>query len=408
MRKLITFLGKGKYDETTYRWDKLEYTTRYFAEAVANWLRPDCVYVLLTPEAEADEKKHWPNLKERLEARRFAIVPIRIPGGQDASELWQIFQAIERQVVKEGDELIFDITHGYRSLPILFLLVVAYLRQIRGVQLLHILYGAYDARDMEKNISPVYEITPLVSLLDWLTAAKIFMTTGDGRELAGLIRTISNLPQQQEGLATPFEELSTLLMLNRVPNIPSAARHFTHAVEATAAVELPVQARPLTSILQHISKTYENISKPDDAESEMHLVAWYYDKGHMLQAATLAGEFLVNLVIRATKPDRLSREHARSAVSRTIERFLTGKKPTNEQDKDLEDVRAFLEKFANDHEEAYEKYKSAWSELRDIRNDLAHCGYREKVAKPDEISEKLKTHIDNLSAILDAVRSIRV
>jgi len=405
MRKLITFLGTGDYKPTLYQWGKREYVTSFFPQAVVAWTKPDEAWFLLTDEAE--EHKNWRMAQVMLQGAT-RVKYKKIPDGRTEDEMWRTFSIINDEIVQENDAVIFDITHGLRSLPVFFLLTVAYLKQLKSIKIEHMLYAAFELADKKTAEAPVFDLTPFVNLLDWLTAAKIFMTTGDGRELAGLIRTISNLPQQQEGLATPFEELSTLLMLNRVPNIPSAARHFTHAVEATAAVELPVQARPLTSILQHISKTYENISKPDDAESEMHLVAWYYDKGHMLQAATLAGEFLVNLVIRATKPDRLSREHARSAVSRTIERFLTGKKPTNEQDKDLEDVRAFLEKFANDHEEAYEKYKSAWSELRDIRNDLAHCGYREKVAKPDEISEKLKTHIDNLSAILDAVRSIRV
>jgi hypothetical protein len=71
-------------------------------------------------------------------------------------------------------------------------------------------------------------------------------------------------------------------------------------------------------------------------------------------------------------------------------------------------VRAFLEKFADALPEAYEKYKLAWKDIREVRNDLAHCGYRKESAAPSEIMEKLDTHFANLREIHDAVRSMQL
>lgn len=405
MRKLITFLGTGDYRPTIYKWENHEYVTSFFPQAVVEWTKPDEAWFLLTDEAE--KHKNWRMAQLMLKGAT-RVRHKKIPDGRTESEMWETFSIISDEIVQENDIVIFDITHGLRSLPVLFLLTVAYLKQLRLVKIEHMLYAAFELADPKIAETPVFDLTPFVSLLDWLTAAKIFMTTGDGRELASLIRTIPDSPQQQEGISTHLEELYTYLMLNRAPMIPGSSRQFAHAVESISGTSLSGQAKPLAAILQHISDTYQDISSPDDAESEIQLIFWYYDRRHMLQAATLAAEFLVNLVIRATKEDRLNNEYARDQVSRTIKCFLEGEKPTSATGEGKEDVRIFLDKFANACPEAYEKYKSAWKDIRGVRNDLAHCGYRKEVATPSEIMEKLDMHFANLREIHDAIRSMQL
>jgi len=401
--KLITVLGTGKYTSTKYHYHGKEpVETCFFPVAVAKWFQPDKIYVLLTKQARKPE--NWQGCKDELGliTPQENIHEVPIPEGKNEKELWEIFDEMTK-VVEEGDEIILDITHGLRSLPLLAVLAVAYLRQVCGVSQVRILYGAFEARN---NATPVFDLTPFVSLLDWLTAAKIFMTTGDGRELASLIRNIPNPSQAQENIADHLEQLYNHLILNRAPSIPNAARQFASAVESVGKTNLSGQAKPLAAILEHISDTYRDISSSDDAESEMQLISWYYERRHLLQAATLAAEFLVNLVIRNTKEDRLNREYSRIQVSRTIERFLDSEKPSSEDDKDLDDVRIFLEKFAKAHPEVFEKYKSAWKDIRKVRNDLSHCGYRKKSTKPDDIMERLGRHIDNLKEIHAAIRNL--
>jgi CRISPR-associated Csx2 family protein len=405
--KLITVLGTGNYSETEYQLDHREpVKTCFFPVAVAKWFEPNEIYVLLTEQAR--NHKNWRGCKEELAQfmSEENIHEVSIPEGKSEAELWQIFDAITK-VVQEGDAIVLDITHGFRSLPLLAVLSVAYLRQVCGVSQVRILYGAFEARNPQDNSTPVFDLTPFVSLLDWLTAAKMFMETGDGRELARLIRTIPDLPQQQDDISTHLENLYTYLMLNRAQSIPDSLRQFTQSVEAISSTNLSGQAKPLAAILQHIIDTYKDINNPDKSESEIQLILWYYERKHMLQAATLAAEFLINLVIRATKEDRLCREHARTEVSRNIERFLDKKKSPSENDKDLKEVRDFLERFAGAHPDVYEKYRSAWKEVREVRNDLSHCGYRERFADPDEVIEKLNTHFANLREIHDAIKNMQ-
>jgi CRISPR-associated protein DxTHG motif len=117
--KLITFLGITSYDEIEYRWNDLSYKTKFVQEAFVHWLKPEVTCVLLTEKAR---ETHWNNLCQRLQEHT-QTVAIDIPDGKRESELWQIFTAIS-DAVHEGDEIAFDITHGFRSLPVLALLTL--------------------------------------------------------------------------------------------------------------------------------------------------------------------------------------------------------------------------------------------------------------------------------------------
>jgi CRISPR-associated Csx2 family protein len=91
--------------------------------------------------------------------------------------------------VQEGDEIVFDITHGFRSLPMIAMLTIAYLKQVKGVKVQHVSTG-FDAKDEQGT--PVFDLTPFANLLDWLAAAKMFTATGDSSELGRLIQDVQD------------------------------------------------------------------------------------------------------------------------------------------------------------------------------------------------------------------------
>jgi len=102
-------------------------------------------------------------LASRLNGKT-TLRPISIPDGKDEAEIWGIFETLT-QNVNEGDSIVFDITHAFRSIPFLAMIAVSYLRAAKGIELNAIVYGAYDARIDDK--SPVFNLTPFVTLLDW-------------------------------------------------------------------------------------------------------------------------------------------------------------------------------------------------------------------------------------------------
>ncbi|MCQ3978453.1 MAG: TIGR02221 family CRISPR-associated protein, partial [Anaerolineae bacterium] len=65
----------------------------------------------MTKDAKA---KHFESLADEIsQVTRPVAAPI--PDGHSEADLWQIFEALT-QAVGEGDELVVDITNGFRSL----------------------------------------------------------------------------------------------------------------------------------------------------------------------------------------------------------------------------------------------------------------------------------------------------
>ena len=183
--KALSFLGlgpSGGYQETTYlKHDgSMSWKTHLFQEAVIQLYKPKELVIFATSEVLKDEKGYLEYLKGKF---KVDIKPI--PDGRSTDELWQIFD-VYKNVVDEGDEIILDITHAFRSLPLLVFTAAAYLRQVKDVELEHIIYGAFEARDPDKNETPIFDLTLFVELLNWTNAVNVFQLTGDARQIAAL------------------------------------------------------------------------------------------------------------------------------------------------------------------------------------------------------------------------------
>ena len=343
--KLITALGAGKYEPVTYRWNDHTYETSFVQEAFVHWLKPEVTCVLLTEKAR---ETHWNNLCQRLQGHT-QTVAIDIPDGKRESELWQIFTAIS-DAVHEGDEIAFDITHGFRSLPVLALLTIAYLKQIKQVKVRYILYGAFDAKDEQGT--PVFDLTPFADLLEWLVAAKMFTATGDSSELGRLIQEVQNdayrnrgaygenLPRALKNFGMALEEVSNDLLLARVPNLPDSIRRLAQR-QSEANTEVGQWTQPLTLLLDKIAAAYAPF-QDDSLPTQAALIRWYFKHNHIMQAMTLAREWVVSYHLHKEGRDWRSRKEREQMEKRLGESL--------QQD-------------------------SLWSKIAEIRNDLAHCGF---------------------------------
>ncbi len=110
--KLLTFLGTGNYQSTTYVWDGKECTTEFAPVASCHFLQPQQLIIFVTSDARGT---HLGKLTSQL-PEGVSVVARDIPTGQDEKELWEIFSAVAG-TVSPKEEVAFDITHGLRSFP---------------------------------------------------------------------------------------------------------------------------------------------------------------------------------------------------------------------------------------------------------------------------------------------------
>ncbi|MBF0160258.1 MAG: TIGR02221 family CRISPR-associated protein, partial [Magnetococcales bacterium] len=192
---LITFLGKAvensSYRLTRYRFDDGSISeTRYFGQALAQQQRPDRMILLGTRgsmwdvlfddlgqgnehqedrTALIDEAATSSVSEERLQRltpllERQIGLPCQlclIPYGRDAAEQVQILEVMARHV-GEQDQVIIDVTHGFRYLPMLGLLSALYLRAVKKTTIQGLYYGAMEMT--EHGETPVLRLDGLLTL----------------------------------------------------------------------------------------------------------------------------------------------------------------------------------------------------------------------------------------------------
>ena len=380
MRQIITFLGTI-IKPTTYRLGEIDYTGRVFSEALRQFVEFDRMLVCATERARVTT---WPIMESLGDPR---IVRLDIDTGQDSEELWHIFDTLTA-AVNEGDTLIFDITHGLRSLPFLVFLAAAYLKAAKRVTIEAIYYGAYELGQP----APVVDLSEFVTLLEWLTAADRFVQTGDGRPLASLLREHmppglamrDDLEERALGkglrdAAAAIEGVTLALRVTRpLETMRSAARLEAALREARDAVA--ARARPFALLAEQVRDSYAPfaLTQPLDRTHwganlrlQLAMLRWYLENGQVVQAATLAREWLVSLVAY--------RVGAASLVDRDGERF-----PVEGALNNARRVRAGEVVNRPSHRDAdlaalpaLDDLIDVWNKVIELRNDIAHVGMHE-------------------------------
>ncbi|MFS8856382.1 TIGR02221 family CRISPR-associated protein, partial [Synechococcus sp. H55.2] len=179
-KTLLTTLGTGDYTETVYCFgERRAEKTCYVAKALCQLFEIDRIILLLTEEARA---KHWSRLQEDLPPHVEKVAKA-IPEGKTEAETWAIFDVLVDSI-EPNTRLFFDITHAFRSIPLLVLLGAALLRKAKNVEIQGLYYGLYRPGQAE---TPIIDLTPALRLLDWLTATDKFISTGSALELGQLL-----------------------------------------------------------------------------------------------------------------------------------------------------------------------------------------------------------------------------
>lgn len=301
--KAISFLGFTKpgqpYRETTYHYRGEECTTPFMAEATAYFFRKeiDALLVLVTKEAE---EQNFADLEQRFNGV-LKPTPVPIPSGLNEDQLWQIFTRIGEQIAP-GDTIVFDITNGFRSLPVLAFLATSYLRVVRGATVAHMVYGAYDASVVGKT--PVFELTPFLALLDWTTATDAFLKYGRADDLTQLVQQ----HPAYKRLGATLEQLTAALQTSRPLEVMESASRLQSEIGEARRIT-PAQIQPFDLLLERIADEYtplahENPIDPKLAHEvivkQLEVIEWYIKKKLYVQALTGAREWLVSLILMYT------------------------------------------------------------------------------------------------------------
>lgn len=391
--RILTFLGVRNLDRVTYVWENRECTTELFPEALGAWFRNESPEMLVLLTDAAAQSKQWGRLQARLRDT-VRVVPQTIPAGRNENELWAIFDVLaEKMGSSPAQEIVLDITHAFRSVPVLALLALSFLRTARAVKLKHILYGAFDARDEKTNRAPVFDLSPFVGLLDWVNATDQFIQTGNASALAKLITSdapeVQPLAETVNGIAEGLHLLRPMSVMRLASLLPARS--------AAAAPHVASSTPPFATLLGRIEDAYGRfgVASPEDYAAnakeclrrQLEMIEWFYSKGQIVHALSLAREWVPSLLCYHFQVDPMNADERAD-----MELLLAGG-----VDKDRNWQSPRLAEWLR--VPCGTRLRTLWGghlNLAKLRNDVLHAGFRKN---PKDVTEIARQTTEIISAL---------
>lgn len=428
----ISVLGAGLYEkckyvsgnfcstETTF----IQLATLELLQEKTEWTSESKAYFLLTEKAEADnwevkdgrrydfkkgEYVSYIGLKQTLEE---ASIPISydivsIPDGKNEKEMWEIFEKTYN-LLEDGDELYFDLTHSFRYLPMLILVLGNYAKFLKKATVCSITYGNYESRDKSENKAPIVNLLPLSSLQDWTFATADFLKNGytdrlvelSEKGLDPLMRNAETRTDDTKRLKSFVNNLNIFaldMQTCRGLNVIDAAT--TEKIRSDMNELQNVVIPQLRPVLREVQKSIDPFNESKKVINAFNAALWCYNNQLYQQATTFLEEGVISFFCQRhgiALNDRNKRELVTSAFA--IKRLCI---PKEEWKVNNAEWFSLLEEIVSDPLMQNENLIKAFASFSELRNDYNHCGMRQSAQKPLKIKERIKQHLEIISPLLN-------
>lgn len=424
-RKYLAFLGAGPYIVCNYQFQQTETRTRFVQVALTKtlcrkWTDDDYVWVFTTAAAKQNNWFASPicenvGLVDELQQLRLPCPydQKNIPEGRSEDELWEIFDIVFKQL-HSGDEIIFDVTHAFRSLPMLALIILNHARMVNSCKLSGIYYGAMEAKgtrgdleklSIEKRKVPVFDLTPFVSILDWTAGIDRFLKTGRAEMISELLtqeavpRILKTSRGEQVQHANNLRNIakSTLAFAQnnatcRGKSLSDSAllvqQHLTDAIQSSEHYVKPL--KPLLGQMQfHFQVFHDN----QEMCNIFEIVTWCLEHNMIQQGLTILQEGIITDICHRLGLDADNYHECRKVVSTAI-KVISMNSPQrearynkNHPHLQLNTIRPHLPSG---------KFIRAFERLRKARNEISHGGYSKHPRKARGFHQTLKHALQDL------------
>lgn len=410
---LISFLGTGNYKECVYRYkQEKSKVVKFIQTAVINLLAPDFdqYIAFCTEEASA---KHFKSLNLECGDK---FKEVKIPRGFTESEIWEIFQIVFEQL-EEGDKVIFDVTHSFRSIPMLGITLLQYAKFIKNISVVGIYYGAFEtlgpAHEIENHfpnpedrIAPILDLTSFSILQDWTVFGSQFINTGNVTNLAEIAYKSSNQilkntkGQNQEAqklkkISQLLKEIGNDFSTNRGTSF-LLANNILQVKNLIDELEKDITIPAFNPILEKLNNEFKQYNE-DNEENLFLSVQWCIDKGLIQQGITQLQEAVVTILCKKVGC-KFTDRGKRNIVSSYLQ--FGFHKPKDKWKEPLNSevgnsISEELQLLKN-----IEEIVKAYNSLSEKRNDINHGGYLLISAESNKFADALLENYNILKNLL--------
>lgn len=371
MKKLITFLGNSVYESTAYEYNGIQSTkTIYIQRAIDELIFEEEVmkYFILTKEAKS---RHDLILPEYFKNYKIVL----ISPDKDGRYEWAILEAII-DIVDENDEIHIDITHGFRSIPVLAVMAFNYLKSYKpNVVLGKLLYMQKDSH------SRLVDMSEMFNMLEWAFAVNEFVRNGDAHQLSELMsKKRATSAERIHDIADDLLKVDESIRLCRSRSIGLNIKNLKEKLENFETNDM-ISKR----MVEHIRNKYIKID--NDMASNYAMGPLYaFENNQLQQAITLAQEnYITALMDIVNFEDRLilteNNEHKVREGFKILFINQRSKMSGNEWQRNINKYHDFQKISYSTYQKIYNQlsqyrqYHKVFNELRPYRNDINHGGF---------------------------------
>lgn len=402
---------------------------------------------------EGNEKRGLKYLLEQEFGTNGRIKGISIEDASTQNKIWSVFQAIYSEI-EEGDEIIFDITHGFRSIPMLAIIILNYARVTKGCQIGGIYYGAYEAARDHNGIAPIVDLTVYNEILQWTSATEAFIQYGNADQIqmvykekmknisndekknwSGVSKTVAAMKNLADTIATcrgvNADRLSNVgkekNKTKEKKSIKCAYQGFKREVEKDWSKQTK-EIIPLHRLLGQAKENYSQFDQEKDYEIGLEVVKWSIQNNMTQQGYTALEETVKTFLCDIYGMDN-TLEKNRDGVIGTMMNviyYFNEKKgfKIKEEEQYQPEIRQNMKKYANNYmksryretdEDEDERELSKYSEIvatlpieiamlgheiKNGRNDINHFGFNMSPASAEGLKKNLESYLNRFENFL--------
>ncbi|MGG5461213.1 TIGR02221 family CRISPR-associated protein [Clostridium sp. B9] len=426
-RKFISVLGAGKYSICNYCYGDEIVKNRYIQKALTDifckdWTKTDKVIVFTTKEAE---KNNWfgnleegaLSLSEELSSINADVSNIEIPKGDNEEKQWELFEIIFNSLENE-DEVIVDITNGFRTIPMFLIIILSYAKVLKNIKVLGIYYGAYEDRKLNEEgveVTPIFDLTMYDLLMDITNGINTFLKTGNSTILTELCNEINNQAYRNNDKSLKNMNM-TVKSLNNFAKAIMTCRGNIMIGDKDKSIYWAYKqmeenlnqyensedmlSKALNPLFEKVKEETKNFDDIDVVKNGISTVEWCIKKGFIQQGITALEETIKTFTCiyinkRLNKDFDVYEEEHREAICNTIlnsQRF-----EITEKEKYYELIIEILNSGI-----IPESLLTLEIQISDLRNDANHFGMRkEKINAFNKMETKLKTYFKKFLLIIE-------
>lgn len=437
-RVFMSFLGTNDYVPCNYYIDRPEpmkiENVRFVQEAIASfycreWTPDDRILIFTTMDSE---RLNWlddghedratkakipsEGLFKRLSKLKLkaGVHAVKIKEGLSEADIWEVFQTVYESMNDE-DEVIFDITHAFRSIPMLAIVILNYAKVLKNINITGIHYGPFETlgkvedvkkKDVTERDVPILDLSAFDSLLDWSFGVERFVTSGDANRLSQLMKShikpvladskghnpfAKNLDKIGKGL----NKFSNIIATCRACDISTQVQFNKKHIAQYQDSDLLPAFKPL---IEKIDQGFVSFNG-DPVNDGIEASKWCLKHNFIQQGLTLLLETMISHIVIKAEGAYLNQKDRETAARLAQGVFKELRREPSRSGDPVEPSMEFVSNVTG-YLRANTNFTLNIGNLGPIRNDINHGGYREGANKPENFSLFLSEYISKFEEFL--------